>query len=53
MDYERYEKIKQKLEDLEGLLEHITIYDMVQKRKAGPTKKTILRQTARTVWLIA
>ncbi len=44
MDYARYEKIKQKLEDLEGLLEHMTVYDMVQKRKASPAKKLSLEK---------
>lgn len=44
MDYSRYEKIKQKLEELEGLLEHITIYEMVQQRKSGSAKKISLEK---------
>lgn len=42
MDYERYEKIKRKMEELEELLEHLSIYEMVQKRKASPAKKISL-----------
>ena len=42
MDYSRYEKIKERLEGLEGLLEHIAIYETVQQRKSSPTKKLSL-----------
>ena len=44
MDYSRYEKIKQKLEELEELLEHITIYEMAQQRKSSPAKKVSLEK---------
>ena len=42
MDYSRYEKIKERLEELEGLLEHIAIYETVQQRKSSPAKKLSL-----------
>ncbi len=42
MDYSRYEKIKERLEELEGLLEHIAIYKTVQQRKSSPAKKLSL-----------
>lgn len=44
MDYARYEKIKQKLENLEELLEHTAIYEVVQQRKISPTKKISLEK---------
>ena len=42
MDYSRYEKIKERVEELEGLLEHIAIYETVQQRKSSPAKKLSL-----------
>lgn len=44
MAYARYEKIKQKLEELEDLLEHVSIYEMIQQRKASPAKKISLEK---------
>ena len=40
--YGRYEEMKNQLEELRGLLEHASIYDTVEKRKAGPAKKISL-----------
>lgn len=40
--YNRYEKMKNQLVELKDLLEHLAIYDMVQKRKASPEKKLSL-----------
>lgn len=44
MDYARYEKIKQKLENLEELLGHIAVYEVIQRRKASPAKKISLEK---------
>lgn len=44
MDYVRYEKIKQKMEELEELLEHLSIYEMVHQRKASPAKTISLER---------
>ncbi len=42
MDYSRYEKIKERLAEMEELLEHIAIYETVQQRKSSPAKKLSL-----------
>lgn len=44
MAYARYEKIKQKLEELEELLEHVSIYKMIQQRKTSPAEKISLER---------
>lgn len=44
MDYGRYEKIKQKIEELEELLEHLSVYEMIQQRKASPSKTISLEK---------
>lgn len=44
MDYARYEKIKQKMEELEEALEYMSIYEMIHQRKASPTKTISLEK---------
>ena len=44
MDYARYEKIQQKLENLEELLEHIAAYEVIQRRKTSPASKISLEK---------
>ena len=40
--YERYEKMKNQLEELKDLLEHVVIYDIVEQRKKSPAKNISL-----------
>ena len=44
MDYARYEKIQQKLENREELLEHIAAYEVIQRRKTSPASKISLEK---------
>ena len=39
IDYKRYEKMNEKLEELENLLDHVEICRMVEKRKKGKIKQ--------------
>ena len=40
--YERYENMKNQLEELKDLLEHVAIYEIVEQRKKSPAKKISL-----------
>ena len=40
--YERYEKMKNQLEELKDLLEHVAIYEIVEQRKKSSVKKISL-----------
>lgn len=42
--YKRYEKMKNQLEELKGLLEHIVTYELVEQRKKSPSKKISLKR---------
>jgi len=44
MDYARYEKVKERIENLEELLEHIAAYEVIQRRKTSPARKISLEK---------
>ena len=44
MDYARYEKVKERIENLEELLEHIAAYEVIERRKASPARKISLEK---------
>jgi len=41
--YKRYEEMKTQLEELKDMIEHLAIHDIVERRKASPTKKIDLK----------
>lgn len=42
--YKRYEQMKQQIEELKELLEHVQIYEIVEQRKASPEKEISLEK---------
>ncbi|MFH1504668.1 MAG: hypothetical protein ABIH08_04715 [Candidatus Omnitrophota bacterium] len=44
LSYSRYEKMKNQLDELKELFEHVAIYDMAQQRKKSPVKKVCLNK---------
>lgn len=51
VDYHRYEKMTEKLEELENLLEHVETYVMVETRKKSKTKKVSTKKLRETYGL--